>query len=337
MTLPQLKHLIENILQQNQEFNYKINLLLEENQALSNENNELLTKNKELDQKTSNLEEKVDMLVKKVENSVSELSKTNQKVDDLSESFKKGFQDNSQLEAKIHNVEEIIKDVESKTSCDNSLSTSSTTEEVEKQLKFIKHQEYEFTEISENKKASNKLFIRVNTYVNAKHGLSEIARVLHQWTNKELANEFVSSVKKVKPLKVSKKMSLFHVVLKHGNVTSFKALMRKHRSLLISSPVMIRSDLTYVTRLKRSILGLICERLRTQKGDKSACQKRINEKATLHFLDLGQFEPKKAIEYSYQEAIKLFGHLITPEEATMAYSKLGEHMPQFQKEAILLL
>ena len=114
--------------------------------------------------------------------------------------------------------------------------------------------------------------------------------------------------------------------------------------VLIPSPILIRSDITPITRIKKRIIGLIAEKIRSCKGKKSACQARISVQANLHFREpeimwQNDAEEEEIKVLSYKKTIEEYGTLITTSEVERCYEQLRKYAPNLQTDAkaILLL
>ena len=216
----------------------------------------------------------------------------------------------------------------------SSTKSDSSNKSLEANLQELKHDELEYDEFCENQKNRNNIFIRINSYLNSDFPKSEISRLIRTWTNDELASAFRTSVLTIRPLKVEKNSSLFIAKLKRNHEKTFKTLLRKNRALIIASPILMRSDLNAITRIKKSVLGLIAKKLRIQEGPKSACQKRLDKKAKLHYMAP---DDEAIIVLSYKNAVQRFRNLITEEESKKAYGMLEKSIPESMKRAMLLL
>ena len=246
------------------------------------------------------------------------------------------------FQTNLTNVNEMVKDVqddigslsESMKTFDANSSTKSenSTQSLESNLQ--KHDELEYQELCDNKKNGQNLFLRINAFVNSDFPKSEVTRIFKTWTNNELASAFNASVATIRPLKVEEQSSLFIVKLKKKQAKSFKSLLHKFRRQLIDSPIMARNDLNAITRLKKSVLGLIAKKLRIEHGKKTACQKRFDKMAKLHYQDP---ENEEIVVLNYKDAVLRFKNFITEEESQEAYGRLEKSMPDSMKKAILLL
>ena len=316
----------------------KLNEVLEINQLLRVENEQL---KKQLNEKISMIETKLQKeldiqkkyLTGECEKMHFDLYKSNQSV---KSEIKNITETLGNMDKDLKNVSlSVKKTLEVETSDGNS---PQKTEWVTEKMKTIKHEELEAKEAHENKRNQQQLFCRIQSSIFSDFPKSEITRLLRKWTTDEMAKEFETSVATVKPIKVAQNESLFLIVLKKKQAKTFKDLLFKNRAFLIKSPILIRSDITYATRLKKSILGLISKRLRMEKGtEKAACQRRFHSRASLHCLETEEVGERIAV-YSYKEAITKYQNLLTKEEIEVAYGKLKHlNMSGFDMKATLLL
>ena len=353
----------ENVLEENRILQTKVEHLVGKNEELqkinnltTNQNNLFLREHQQIQETLSQINKNISLLSERQATLKPELRAVQEKAENVERDFYlvKGTiaKMANQLQCNNQTVEAVKLDFKnlsekcqknsvkgSSDSEDDSSSEKSCGDMVQamEELKYVKHEEMEIEEVNLNKQNSKNVFFRIsNTIMKSEYPKSEIARLLREWTNEDLSTTFLNSVAKIKPIKIEPTNSLFIIVLKKNQISTFKDEVQKNRKLLIRSPILIRSDISEITRLKKSILGMISNRLRvdqSQVGKKASCQKRFDVKARLHYLAPG--EEKPAI-YSYKTAIEKFKNLLSEEEIKEAYKTL-RRMPEYTQRAILLL
>lgn len=332
--------LLQTIPSQNETLEEKINKVLSINETLRLENEQL---KKTLAEKVNAMEAKLHDVTKAINNQKDYLKGEVEKMH--FEAYQTNKSLKTEIKETVKNVEEglenislsVKKTLEVKESDDNSSQESENSTIAEK-IKEITHDELENEEANENQSNQQKLFFRIQSNLNSEFPRSEITRILRKWTTDDVATAFQTSVATVKAIKSTQNESLFLVLLKKKHAKTFKDLLFKYRSLLLKSPILIRSDIVYITRLKKSILGLIAERLRVEKGSQhAACIRRLHPRASLHCVEPGEAE-EKIVVYSYKEAVSKYKRFLTNEEIQLAYCKLQHSkMTDFAMRATLLL